>query len=205
MLLELGLNFHKVERKRDGYFIGFNAPSDPRIRNIECKNTGYFDIRRHQGARRVRLTQLMDKHKGKINLEVAKAIISDHYDVYLNKTNPCSRTCCSHYDQDNRAFMSQADRPKPFQPRGAMDGKVVDSALAKKMTIIARWGRSCGMPFKTTPFYAKHQQWAYLRPYLHERPTQPWTVFKTSEPRPSQKKTVKRSRRRKNKDTKKRR
>ena len=204
MLLELGLNFHKVERKRDGYFIGFNAPSDPRIRNIECKNTGYFDIRRHQGARRVRLTQLMDKHKGKINLEVAKAIISDHHDVYLNKINPCSRTCCSHYDQDNRAFMSQADRPKPFQPRGAMDGKVVDSTLAKKMTLIARWGRSCGMPFKTAPFYAKHQQWAYLKTYLHERPTQPWTVFKTSEPRPSQKKTVKRSRPRKNKGTKKR-
>lgn len=181
MLLELGLNFHKVERKRDGYFIGFNAPTDPRIRNIECKNTGYFDIRRHQGARRVRLTQLMDKHKGKINIQVAKAIISDHYDVYLNKINPCSRTCCSHYDQDNRAFMSQADRPKPFQPRGAMDGKVIDTKLAKQMSLIARWGRSCGTPFKVAPFCAKHQQWAYLKPYLHDRPKQPWTQFETSQ------------------------
>ena len=58
-------------------------PSDDRIRNIECKNTG-FDIRRHQGARRVRLTQLMEEHKGKIDNEIGQRIPADHYDVYLN-------------------------------------------------------------------------------------------------------------------------
>ena len=63
MRIELGLRFHNTERTRNGYFIGFNAPYDPRIRNLECVNTGFDDIRRHQGARRVRLEDLMDEHK----------------------------------------------------------------------------------------------------------------------------------------------
>ena len=46
--IELGLRFHNVERTKNGYFIGFNAPYDPRIRNLECANTGFDDIRRHQ-------------------------------------------------------------------------------------------------------------------------------------------------------------
>ena len=61
MRIELGLRFHNTERTKNGYFIGFNAPYDPRIRNLECVNTGFDDIRRHQGARRVRLADLMDK------------------------------------------------------------------------------------------------------------------------------------------------
>ena len=81
--LELGLKYHSVDRTKNGYYIGFNATYDPQIRNIECVNSGFYDIRRHQGARRVRLTELMDEYKGKINIDIAKKIISDHYDVYL--------------------------------------------------------------------------------------------------------------------------
>ena len=36
--LELGLKYHNVERTHNGYFIGFNAAYDPRIRNKECNN-----------------------------------------------------------------------------------------------------------------------------------------------------------------------
>ena len=77
MLFELGLKYHHIEKKKDGYFIGFNAPLDPRIRNLECSNTGFADIRRHQGARQVRLTQLMEKYYGKIDCKLAKRIISE--------------------------------------------------------------------------------------------------------------------------------
>ena len=177
MRIELGLNYVKVERKKNGYFIGFNAPIDARIRNLECSNTGYDDIRRHQGARRVRLTQFMEEYKGKIDIEVGERILGDHYDVYLNKINPCSRTCCSHYDLDDRAFMSDPSRPKPYQPRGALDGIVTDSTLAKKMGLAARWGSSCGMPFDAKIFCERNIQWAVQEPYLKDRPEQPWTVF----------------------------
>jgi hypothetical protein len=181
MRIELGLRFHKTERTSNGFFIGFNAPYDARIRNLECVNTGIDDIRRHQGARKVRLEDLMDEHKGKLNVEIAKQIISDHYDVYLNKENPCSRTCCSHYELDAREYMSDPSRPKPFQPRGALDGNVVDSTMAKNMSFLLRWGNSCGMPFNAKKFCSENRVWSYLLPYLEDRPEQPWSVFKTME------------------------
>ena len=175
--IELGLKYHNIERTRNGYFVGFNATYDPRIRNKECVNTGFDDIRRHQGARRVRLTDLMEENKGKLNVELAMKLIADHYDVYLNKENPCSRTVCSHYELDAREYMSQADRPKPFAPRGALDGCVVDSNMAKKMSFMARFGSSCGTPFYAKEFCNLNRQWQYLEKYLHDRPSEPWTEF----------------------------
>lgn len=177
MRIELGLQYVNVEKKTNGYFIGYNAAEDPRIRNLECVNSGYEDIRRHQGARRVRLTQFMEEYKGKLDLVKAQEILADHYDVYLNKINPSSRTCCGHYELDDRAFMSQADRPKPYQLRGAVDGIVCDTTLAKKMTVLARWGTSCGMPFEKTPFFQEHLQWMEQEPYIKNRPYQPWIDF----------------------------
>jgi len=181
MRLELGLKYYSISRTKNGYFIGFNAPFDPRIRNLEVNNSGFYDIRRHQGARRVRLTELMKQYKGKLNIENAKKIISDHYDVYLKKNeNPCSRTVCSHYDLDKREYMSQADRPKPFAPHGAVDGIVCDSSLAKKMSFIGRFGNSCGIPFYKNEFCAEHIQYHNFCNYLKDRPTQPWTLFSSN-------------------------
>jgi hypothetical protein len=175
MRLELGLKYHSVETTKNGYFIGFNATYDPQIRNIECVNSGFYDVRRHQGARHVRLSELMDEHKGKINLNIAKEIIADHYDVYLQKENKCSRTVCSHYDLDPREYMSAPGRPLPFAPHGAVDGFVCDSKMAKKMTICGRYGNSCGTPFITKEFIKKHRQYKIFEPYLKDRPSQPWT------------------------------
>ena len=127
----------------------------------------------------------MDQHKGKIDVDIGQRILADHYDVYLNEVNMCSRTCCSHYELDDRAFMSQADRPKPFQPRGAIDGIVSDSSLAKSMALSARWGTSCGTPFYAKEFCQRNKQWADQEPYLNDRPHQPWTVFKARDGAPA--------------------
>ena len=178
--IELGLKYSNVERTKNGFFIGFNAPYDPQIRNLECENSGFYDIRRHQGARLVRLGELMDKHKGNLNIDIAQKIIADHHDVYLNKENPCSRTVCSHYELDAREYMSQADRPKPFAPLGAVDGIVCDSKMAKNMSFSARWGSSCGLAFDKKEFCKQHRQWAIFEPYLKDRPSQPWTEFACS-------------------------
>jgi hypothetical protein len=178
MRIELGLNYHNVERKDNGYFIGFNATYDSRIRHLECSNSGFYDIRRHQGARKVRLTQLMEEYKGKLNIENAKKIISDHYDVYLEKDdNPCSRTVCSHYYLDSREYMSQIGRPVPYAPHGAVDGIVSDTNLIKNMSFVARWGNSCGIPFIKDEYCKKHIQWSNICDYLLDRPTQEWTLF----------------------------
>jgi len=176
--IELGLKYHKIERTKNGYFIGFNAPYDEKIRNLEVDNSGFYDVRRHQGARKVRLADLMDEYKGKLDIDVAKKIISDHYDVYLEKEdNPCSRTICSHYDLDAREYMSDPSRPKPFALHGAVDGIVCDTAMVKKMSFSAIWGNSCGTPFKADEFFKKHRQFDNFAPYIKDRPTEPWTEF----------------------------
>ena len=181
--IELGLKYHNIERTKNGVLIGFNAPYDEKIRNLEVENSGFYDIRRHQGARLVRLGELMDEHKGKLNIEIAKKIIADHYDVYLLKeNNPCSRTVCSHYDLDAREYMSQANRPYPYAPHGALDGIVCDTKFAKNMSFIARYGNSCGIPFKKDEYFKKHRQWTKFQPYINDRLTQPWTVFSVNKP-----------------------
>jgi hypothetical protein len=207
MRLELGLAYHNVERTKNGFFIGFNAAYDSRIRKIECVNAGFYDIRRHQGARKVRLSDLIDKYKGKLNIDIAKQIISDHYDVYLSKdNNPCSRTVCSHYNLDAREYMSQQHRPVPFAPHGAVDGIVADSELIKNMSFISRWGNSCGTPFIKDEYCKKHRQWENFAPYLKDRLTQPWTEFsitkKMAKSRPlfSKKNKATNSKTKKNKD-----
>ena len=181
MRFELGLKFSHVERTDDGYFVGFNAPVDPRIRNLECSNTGYADIRRHQGARQVRLTQLMERYRGKIDVKNAKKILADHYDVYLGKVNPSSRTVDGHYELDAREYVSIPGRPVAYQPKGALDGKVMDSDLAADLSFWARWGNSSGMPFDADEFLIEHPQWSHLDGYLKDRPAQPWTRFQAGE------------------------
>ena len=177
MRFEQGLKYDSVERTSDGYFVGFNGATDNKIRDLECGgDPTFFNVGTATGARRVRLTQLMQQYKGSIDVEVAKTILADHYDVYLEEAdNPCSRTVCGHYDVDPFQYW-QARRP--YSPQGSVDGKVMDSDMAKQLSFSARWGRACGTPFVAADFFAAHPQWNYLEGYLDDRPTQPWTVFK---------------------------
>jgi putative hemolysin len=178
MRFELGLQYQNVERTKDGYFVGFNAAEDPRIRNLETSDSGYDDVRTPMGARRVRLTQLMEEHYGEIDVEAGKEILADHYDVYLQKENPGSRTVEGHYELD--AFEYWPAR-LPYAPQGAVDGKVMDSTMAQDLSFWARWGSSSGMPFDVDKHVSEHPQWQHLAGYLKDRPTQPWTLFSAGE------------------------
>ncbi|MDO5519899.1 MAG: C45 family autoproteolytic acyltransferase/hydrolase [bacterium] len=177
MRFELGLNYYAVDKTSDGAYAGFNAPLDPRIRNLECSNSGFADIRRHQGARQVRLPKLLDKFRGIIDEKIAKQIISDHYDEYLNKVNPCSRTICAHYECDPREYMSQPGRPLPFAPRGAIDGKICTRQFAYCRGFVARYGAPCGKEFDAEKFFKEHPQFLYLKEFIISRPSEPWTYF----------------------------
>ena len=192
MRVELGRSYVNVEKKHNGYFIGFNATYDPRIRNLECSDTGFNDIRRHQGARKVRLTQLMEKYKGKIDLEIGKIIMSDHYDVYTKKTNPCSRTVCSHYELDAREYMSDPTRPLPYQLRGACDGNLITTDMAKNMSFCLKYGCSCKIPFSNEKFFKEHIEWIQYKDYVFSRPYEPWTIFKIYQPTNNHDRTKKR-------------
>ena len=174
--LELGLKYIGFEKKKDGYFVGSNVAEDLRILRFETK-TSEMDIKNSSVARRVRWKQLMKENAGKINLEQAKEFEADHYDTYLNANNPSIRTLCSHPDLDPDIYGADI----PFSPWGTIDGKVVDSKMAKQMSFVARWGSACGIPFDAKSFLEKHQQFDWMNGLLKDRPTQPWTLFKSGE------------------------
>jgi len=179
--LELGLKYHSIERTRDGFYVGFNAASDIKLRALETEGAGYDDIRLPSGARRVRLTQLMRQYAGQINVEIAQQILADHYDVYLEQEKPSSRTIEGRYDLDRFEYWAAR---APYTPKGAVDGKVMDSAMAREMSFWARWGSSSGLPFYADEFLAAHPQYDYLQGYLHDRPTQPWSLFQAGQTAP---------------------
>ena len=174
--LELGLKYVGFEKKKDGYFTGSNVAEDVKLLRWETKEEE-TNIKYSSVARRVRWKQLMRQYEGKINLELAESFESDHYDSYLNQTNPDGRTLCAHWDLDPQ--VSGVD--EPFNPGGTVDGKVVDSKMAKQMSFLARWGSSCGMPFDAGKFLAAHPQFDWMTDILKDRPAQPWTEFKAGE------------------------
>lgn len=109
----------------------------------------------------------------------ARAILADHYDVYLDEADhPCSRTVEGRYELDDFEYWSKR---LPYRPMGAVDGKAMDSEMAADMTFQARWGSSSGMSFDADKFLKEHPQWDYLKGYLKDLPSEPWTMFKAGE------------------------
>jgi len=175
--LELGLKHHSLEKKTTGYISGSNIPDNIKILREETKAT-YDDIRDRRVARRERWKQLMKKHYGKINIEIAKIMLADHYDVYLEKEKPSSRTICGHHELDDGSIPGSRGA---YYPGGAIDGKVVDSNMAKNWRFWAKWGGSCDIGFDAKQFLEKHTQYDWLQGYLKDLPAEPWTIFPLKE------------------------
>ena len=171
--LELGLKYVGFEKKKDGYLFGSNVAEDLNILRFETKSSE-TNIKLSSVARRVRWNQLMKKYVGKIDVNLAEKLEADHYDTYLNKEKPSSRTLCAHWDLDPQ----YSGLDKPFDPSGTLDGKVVDSKMAKQMSFAARWGAACGTPFNAKKFLNEHPQFDWMKGLLFDRPSEPWTIFK---------------------------
>jgi len=178
---ELGLKRTKLYRTRDGYFVGSNFPSDPEV----MKEDTTFDptnVASSPNARRARWEQLMKPSKGNIDAALAEAFISDHFDTYTKKTEPSRRTLCGHGDVD------LMDDPNfgsiPYEPSGAVQGKVTDSRMTKDMSFFARMGHPCGSNFNAAQFFRAHPEHKWMAPILHDMIAGPWTEFKTGEPSP---------------------
>jgi Phospholipase B len=174
--LELGLKYIGFERTKDGFFVGSNVAENLNILRFETRDNE-TNIKNSSVARRVRWKQLMKQNAGKIDLKLAEAFEADHYDTYLNKVNPGSRTLCGHGEIDPQLINNDT----PYYPGGTLDGKVVDSKMAKQMTFAARWGSACGMAFNGHKFLEQHPQFDWMKGLLEDRPSQPWTVFKSGE------------------------
>ena len=75
-------------------------------------------------------------------------------------------------------------------PSGAVTGKVMDSALAARLSFIGRAGHPCGAGFPAAPFLAAHPEFAWQKPVLHDMIAGPWTVFTASEKAPASAKEI---------------
>jgi hypothetical protein len=174
--LELGLKHVGFQKKKDGYFTGSNIAEDPKVLRFETKSNE-LDIKKASVARRVRWKQLMAENRGKIDLQTGEKMLADHVDTYLHVPGPNGRGLCGHLELDNAA----SGTSEPFYPEGTDDGKVVDAAMASRMSFLGRWGSACGLPFDAKKFLAAHPQYDWMEGLLEDRPTQPWTDFKSGE------------------------
>ncbi len=192
MRVELGLNYVNVETTKNGVFLGFNSTYDERIRNIECSSSlsdkanhatgsgaidggasGFRDVSSSIGNRRVQLEKLTEKYRGRIDTDIVKRILSDHYDNHLGKTAANSRTVCKHAYADGGEG-GGGSASAPFKPVGAYDTKVADSASIRRMSFLAHWGPPCGTPFSVREHMKKHPEWKDWAEYLVDFPRRGW-------------------------------
>ncbi len=145
------------------------------MRNLDGSQPTGWDNILMSGSRRVRYDQLLAQHRGLIDAEVAQTIIGDHGDPYLQRDMPSSRTICGHLDNDDASVGSSL--PGPHYPWGSLDGKVTTAAMARGMSFLGRWGRACGSPLQTAPFFDAHPEYDWMRKLTKDRPTRPYVLF----------------------------
>lgn len=177
--LELGLRHTPLTRKADGYFVSSNFAADTGL--IRDDTTGFnpADKTSSMNARHKRADAFMQEHKGGIDTALAEAFLSDHFDVFEGKEHADQRSLCGHQDQTAEA-VTQWDE-HPYEPSGAVTGKVMDSGMAQRMSFTARAGHPCGEDFLAGPFLKAHPEFSWEAPVLKDMKAGPWTTFAAGE------------------------
>lgn len=176
--LELGTFNHKLERTRNGVFIGSNIAMSPEVRSET--NLDYSDKLSTCAARQARLTELVQTNERKLSVEVARVLLADHRDIYANTDIPSRNSICGHIESDARGIPEW--EYGPYYPGGCFDGKITDSKLAKKGAFWAHWGRPCGMPFDADASLRSHPEYEWQGPCLKDIIPYPWTLLTASLP-----------------------
>jgi hypothetical protein len=134
-------------------------------------------------ARRIRAEEFVKEHYGKLDTTLAEAYLSDHNDSYEHKVDAGKRSLCGH-EETSPVGEKVWDSP-PFNPGGAVTGKVMDSEMAARLSFIGRAGHPCGDSFLVAPFLAAHPQFEWQRPILHDLIAGPWTTFTANQKPPA--------------------
>jgi len=172
--LELGLKNTPLWRTKDGYFVSSNFARDPKVIKEET-TFDPNDASSSPNARRARWDQLMKEAKGKIDVHMAEAFLSDHVDSFEKKEQANERGLCGHVDTSSRGIKEWGW--DAYNPGGAVQGKAADSAMAAKMSFVARAGHPCGADFLAEPFLERHPEYSWQKPLLRDMKAGPWTVF----------------------------
>ncbi len=172
--LELGLKDYRVWRSKDTAIIGSNFPSDPKLTKEET-TFKVDDKDNSPNARKVRLLQLIDQFKGKLDVETGKKIEGDRYDALQNKEANNRCVISGHVDEDKKGCPEWSE--PPYFPMGAVQSKVTTAALAGNMQLWAHMGHPDGQDFKAAPFFKLHPEYKYQAVYLRDMKAYDWTLF----------------------------
>src|ERR1700758_5080192 len=179
--LELGLKNTPLWRTKDGYFVSSNFAQDPKVLREETSGFDPNDRQSSMNARHIRWEELMKQSKGKIDVGMAEQFLSDHVDSFekpissSEKPQPNERSLCGHVDTSARGVKEWGW--DAYNPGGAVQGKATDSAMAAKMSFVARAGHPCGADFLAANFLEHHPEFAWQKPLLRNMKAGPWTVF----------------------------
>jgi hypothetical protein len=173
--LELGLKNTPLWRTKDGYFVSSNFARDPKLLREETPSFDPNDLSSSPNARHVRWEELMKEDKGKIDVALAEQFLSDHVDSFEKKNQADERSLCGHVDVSPRGVKEWAW--DAYNPGGAVQGKATDSAMAAKMSLVARAGHPCGEDFVAADFLEHHPEYSWQKPLLRDMKAGPWTVF----------------------------
>jgi len=165
MMLEDGGKRIGVERTMNGAFHGCNDAMTQEVSMLSTVQDYKFNPNSTTGARNLRMEYLLfDKYRGELDVANAKKILADHYDVSRSKYRMGKMNICKHMElegqnkeiknDNNKEIKNERKDPKEtlVSLRGATDGKVIDSAMAKKMQFEGRMGSSCGRVFRRSDF-----------------------------------------------------
>jgi hypothetical protein len=158
--LSLGANSCACPAWNSGWqSFGANFPVTDKVSKGETK----FDHTKKESspnARRARWEALMAAHKGKIDLNSAKAFENDDFDVITGKRGANERTLCG------RLEVSPCGVPEwdwgPFYPAGTVQSKVIDGTLAGKMAFWGQIGHH-GSDFIADEFLKVHKEYGWMR------------------------------------------
>jgi hypothetical protein len=181
--LELGLRHTPLTKKKDGYFVSSNFAADPELVRDDTPGFDPGNPEPSMNARHIRAEQFVKEHYGKLDTALAEAYLSDHEDSYEHKSDAGKRSLCGHEDTSSVGEKVWGD--PPYNPMGAVTGKVMDSEMAANLSFIGRAGHPCGEDFKVEPFLAAHPEFAWQKPILHDMIAGPWTRFTANEKAPA--------------------
>ena len=172
--LELGLKNHFLERTSDGFFVGANFPVNEKLMKEET-SFDPSDNNASANMRRLRWDVLMKQYKGKIDIEMAKMFMGDHYDMRRNTEKAGRFSLCGHLDEDEIG-KKEISWDGAFFHAGAVQAKATDSNLASKMQFWAIMGHPCGQPFNAGSYLEQHPEYNFQKEYLRDMPGQEWLL-----------------------------
>ena len=174
MLFELALKKCNIKKTKNGVFYGMNSAISNEIRKKETDDIDHNNISTSVGARNNRLNELLNKkYYGKININIAKQMLGDHYDVYMKNNIKGVRGICKHLESS----VEHCKRP-PFYPFGTTDAKVVDTEMAKNNSFMGRFGSGCGRVFSIKKHIRQHPEYKDWEGKIEDFKNEKWIKIK---------------------------